>query len=132
VDIPIQERFFLGGAQSVRSFTEDDLGPRTLVENAQGDLVPTDSPSGGEFYSLVNLEMRAQVFGPLEFAMFADGGNVIRFLSDAGLEDYRFALGAGIRVLTPIGPLRVDAGLNPDPREDESRYAIFFAVGYPF
>ncbi len=127
-DIPIQERFFLGGGQTVRSFKQDDLGPRL----EDGDRV-TSSAAGGEFFSLANLEFRAKLgIADLEAALFIDGGNVIQKISDASLTDYRFALGVGIRIATPIGPARLDFGVNPNPKEYEDRWNIFFAVGYPF
>ena len=58
----------------MRSFTEDNLGPRVLTVDGGGNLRPTDSPAGGEFYSLMNVELRAPLYGPTEFAIFADAG----------------------------------------------------------
>lgn len=127
-EIPIQERFYLGGGQTVRSFQQDDLGPRVSERGAS-----QDTPAGGEFFSLANIELRAALpLGGLEAGIFIDGGNVIEKIRDAGFSDYRFAIGAGLRYGTPIGPVRLDFGVNPNPKSYERKWMIFFAVGYPF
>lgn len=130
--IPIQERFFLGGSQSVRSFEEDDLGPRLREDDGQGGTRETGTAAGGEFMSRVSVELRIPIAGSLETALFVDGGNVKRQVRDAGLSDYRFAVGTGIRYRTPLGPIRIDFGVNPDPKDREDRWQVFFAIGYPF
>ena len=126
-ELPLDERFYLGGGQTVRSFSQDDLGPRFIEDGEE-----TSTAAGGEFYSLLNLEFRVPLWGDLEGAAFLDAGNVIENVRDAGLEDYRFGVGAGLRYGTPLGAVRVDFGVNPNPRDGEDRWAIFFAVGYPF
>jgi len=130
--MPLQERFYLGGSQTVRSFTQDDLGPRALTRNKAGELRRSSSASGGEFYSLANVELRIPIVGGLETCAFVDMGNVIRFFDEAKFRDYRFGIGTGLRFRTPLGPIRVDGGWNPNPRDYEDDWAIFLAVGYPF
>jgi outer membrane protein assembly factor BamA len=120
--LPIQERFFNGGESSVRSFRESELGPRA----ANGEF------EGGEFRNVFNVEARFPLFGPIQWALFADAGNVGREVQDYGLRDMRYALGGGIRFALPIGPLRLDVGVNPDRRRDEDPFVIHFSIGYPF
>ncbi len=119
--IPLQHRFFNGGADSVRSFREHELGPQL-----QGD------PAGGEFYSTANIELRTPLYERLGAALFADGGNVILRRQDAGFDDYRFALGLGLRYDLPIGPVRLDWGWNPNRRSDEELWALHLSVGFAF
>jgi outer membrane protein assembly factor BamA len=120
--LPIQERFFNGGESTVRSFKESELGPKS----ANGD------PEGGEFRNVFNLEARLPLLGPIQWALFADAGNVGREIQGYGLSDMRYALGAGLRFALPIGPIRLDAGINPNRRPDEDSYVIHFSIGYPF
>ncbi len=44
----------------------------------------------------------------------------------------RFAVGLGLRYRLPIGPLRIDYGINPDPRGDEAFGAFHFSFGFAF
>jgi outer membrane protein assembly factor BamA len=119
--IPIQYRLFNGGEDSVRSFRQDELGPKI-----GGD------PVGGEFFSTGNLELRFPLSGPLRGTLFADGGNVRLRRSEAGFHDYRYALGMGLRYHLPIGPIRLDWGWNPNRRSDEDLWALHLSVGFPF
>lgn len=121
--IPLQERFFLGGENSIRSFRESELGPK----DADGD------PVGGEAMSLLSVELRHRLTGRFEGALFAETGNVLpdrtRLL---GFEGYRHAVGFGIRYVLPVGPLRLDLGINPNPRDGEDRYVLQASVGRPY
>ena len=120
-DIPIDERFFNGGANSVRSFGERDLGP-----HVNGD------PIGGEFFSVFNIEYTFPVYGELQGAVFFDAGNLLPDASDIGFADMRYGIGVGLRYKLPIGPLRLDYGVNPDRRDDEDFGAFHFSFGFAF
>lgn len=119
--IPIDERFFNGGGTTVRSFAERDLGPHD-----GGD------PIGGEFFSVFNIEYTFPIFGGLQLAVFTDAGNLLPSVDDIGFSDMRFAVGLGLRYALPIGPLRIDYGVNPDPRGDEAFGALHFSFGFAF
>ncbi|MDQ2659878.1 MAG: BamA/TamA family outer membrane protein, partial [Verrucomicrobiota bacterium] len=120
-EIPIDERFFNGGANSVRSFAERDLGPHDL-----------NNPIGGEFFTVFNVEFTYPIFGALRGAVFVDAGNLLSSADDAGLNDLRYAIGAGLRYDLPIGPLRIDYGVNPNPRDYEDFGAFHFSFGFAF
>lgn len=120
-EIPIDERFFNGGANSVRSFGERDLGP-----HVGGD------PIGGEFFSVYNVEYTFPIFGELQGAVFVDAGNLLPDAGDAGFDDMRYAVGLGLRYKLPIGPLRLDYGVNPSPRDYEDFGAFHFSFGFAF
>jgi outer membrane protein assembly complex protein YaeT len=123
VEIPIQERFFSGGDDSVRSFAEDELGPRDV----------NGEPLGGEAATTVSVELRQEVVGNLGTALFWDLGNVEPRASDyLDFEGFRYALGSGLRYLLPIGPLRLDAAWNPTARGDEDDWVVHFSVGNAF
>jgi len=123
--IPIDMRFFNGGAQSVRSFQERSMGFRD----------PTSGYAiGGEFYSVFNIEYDIPIgaLDGLSVVPFADAGNLLLDSSDAGLDDMRYAVGLGLRYKTPIGPLRIEYGYNPDwrPGEPQGTFHVGFGFAY--
>ena len=120
--IPIDERFFNGGATTVRSFGERDLGPHDNHGH----------PVGGEFYTVFNVEYTFPIFGELQGAIFTDAGNLLPLSEDIGLNDMRYAIGAGLRYKLPVGPIRLDYGVNPDPRPYEDFGAFHFSFGFAF
>src|SRR5437773_2086446 len=120
--IPIDERFFNGGADTVRSFGERDLGPHDNHGH----------PVGGEFFTVFNVEYTFPIFGELQGALFTDAGNLLPTSEEPGLNDMRYAVGGGLRYKLPIGPIRLDYGVNPDPHEDEDFGAFHFSFGFAF
>ena len=119
-EIPLQERYFNGGESSVRSFAESELGPK----DADGD------PLGGEAFSLGSIELRQRLPRNFELALFADSGNVTPSAADfTDFANLRHAVGIGLRYQLPVGPLRLDFGVNPDPEDDEDEYTLHFAIG---
>lgn len=120
--LPIDERFFNGGATTVRSFGERDLGP----------LDPKGNPIGGEFYTVFNVEYTFPIYGELQGALFFDAGNLLPTSEEPGLDDMRYALGGGLRYKLPIGPIRLDYGWNPDRQPGEDFGAFHFSFGFAF
>ena len=120
-DLPIDVRFFNGGGTSVRSFAERELGPR----DAQGN------PLGGDLFTVFNAELIFPIYGELQGAVFTDAGSVKnRRIPDSG--NLRYAIGAGLRYKLPIGPLRLDYGVNPTRRAGEDFGAFHFSFGFAF
>jgi outer membrane protein insertion porin family len=120
--IPIDERFFIGGSDTVRSFIERELGPRDNKGH----------PLGGEFFTVFNVEYTFPIFGELQGALFTDAGNLLPTSEEPGLDDMRYAVGVGLRYKLPVGPIRLDYGVNPDPRPDEHSGAFHFSFGFAF
>jgi outer membrane protein assembly factor BamA len=120
--LPIQERLFLGGGQSVRSFVQDRLGPGS----ADGD------PVGGLSSAHASVELRQRIVRDLFVAAFYDIGTVReRAWEIAG--PYGTGVGLGLRYHLPIGPLRLDAAYNPGETFTQNRrWAVHFAVGFSF
>ena len=128
ISIPLDERFFSGGSTTVRSFAERDLGPHDVG----------GYPTGGDFFSIFNLEYTFPLYGEIEGAVFVDAGNLLpssddAFASvDAGIKDMKYAVGLGLRYKLPIGPVRLDYGINPNPKNDEAFGAFHFSFGFAF
>ncbi|MEM6567597.1 MAG: BamA/TamA family outer membrane protein [Planctomycetota bacterium] len=121
--IPIQERFFAGGENSVRSFRESQLGPKSL----------NGEPVGGEAFTTASIEWRRELIGALQGAAFFDAGYVEPFAEDwLDPRDVRYGIGAGLRYILPIGPIRLDGAVNPDARPGESEWVVHFSIGMPF
>ncbi|MCI0451132.1 MAG: outer membrane protein assembly factor BamA [Candidatus Latescibacteria bacterium] len=142
--VPVEDRFYLGGGNSVRGYDEASLGPRTVTGTAS-------TVDGGEFMALANVEFRypLPLLGKWNFAgtFFLDGGNVwgrasdvtasdFRLTTDVSeteVDDFRYGIGLGIRYNTPIGPIRVDYGypLKPDIYTDENG-TFYLSLGQIF
>jgi outer membrane protein insertion porin family len=115
-EIPLPERFFSGGAESMRAFPDNQAGPRDL---------DTGFPLGGGAILMNNLELRFPLFGDnFGGVLFVDSGNVYADLSDIdfrfrqrNLQDFDYMVqsaGIGFRYRTPIGPIRLDLSFSPD------------------
>lgn len=129
-DLPASERFFAGGDTSVRGFSLDRLGNERTI-------TPTGFPTGGNGVIVLNSELRVGVIGALQAVGFLDAGNVFPRASDLHLTDLRPAAGVGLMYPSPIGPIRVDLGVNLDPRElvpgmRERRTVLHILLGQAF
>ena len=120
--LPLFERFFLGGPNSIRSFKYHGLSPKD----------DTGFKTGGTSEVLGNVEYIV----PLPFAFrvvaFFDIGQVFGFGTPFDITDLRKAAGGGIRWQSPFGPIRVDYGFNLDRRAGEAIGQFQFSVGSPF
>jgi len=144
--IPEQDRYRTGGANSVRGYRENDIGTRTRVI----DDTTTVIERGGRFFLQGNVELRLRLVGILGGVAFFDAGNVrvrrtdiklnriLSFSDDAGYNDMRYGVGVGLRVGTPIGPLRFDYGWKvrlPNREEPDATPGpgeFHFSVGQAF
>ena len=120
--VPVQERFFLGGPESIRSFQLDGMPPRS--ENGV--------PTGGQLSLLVNAEIQIPVFGPLYGVGFIDAGNLSTTASTFDWDETRIAAGIGARLYTPIGAVRVDYGYNLIRGAGDPIGAWQFGFGFTF
>ena len=132
--VPIFERFFVGGADSVRGY------------QSRGEIGPMD---GGRAFTVMNAEYKVPLYVEnkrriLQLVFFADIGGAWRSGKDIGIkvgqsgnafdnERYlKSAVGFGLRITTPVFPIRLDwgYGLNHRPGEDLSQ--IHFTLGNLF
>ncbi len=121
--LPVTERFFAGGANTLRGFGLDEASPR----NADGN------PVGGTILMLLNFELRFPITKKLGGVVFSDNGNVYRRLEVIRLLNWRYNAGFGFRYETPIGPVRVDYGIKLNRRRlDEPNGRLHGSLGHPF
>lgn len=122
-EIPLSERFYAGGPNSIRGFDYQLVGP----------LDSDRYPLGGRFKIVWNaLEIRQSLYKIFGAVFFADMGNVWTDIRDFSIDDIRPSLGIGLRVASPIGILRLDYGLNLDKRPGEHRDRFHFNMGHAF
>jgi len=124
--IPIYERFFAGGASTVRGYQERKVGP---IDKS------TEDPVGGNRMLIGNIEYTYPLADFLKAATFFDIGKVWGGeTSDVDESGFMFSVGLGFRVNTPIGPVSVDYGwpLKTEPGEDEQEGRFHFNVSRSF
>ena len=129
----VPKRYFVGGAASMRGFMDDALVPEDVRRALHDQQWSGDYMSeGGELFTLAKAEIRIPIGRTqFELAIFFDAGNL--WLDQKAFEPWtlRYSSGAGIRMLTPIGPAALDLGinLNPDKSIGESRFVPHFSIG---
>lgn len=125
-EVPLHERFYVGGGNTIRGYLQDSVGPQKV--SIDGTITPT----GGDRMVLFNLELRFGRAEGLGIVLFADSGNV--WVNEAvDLHDLRASAGIGIRYQTPVGPLRLDYGQKMNRRvPEESAGELHFNIGHAF
>lgn len=125
--IPPERRFYAGGPSTVRGFPRNAVGPQVYVVDKltleDGDTVfrfedgdPRGTAVGGTTATVASLELGVPspvLRDYLRLAAFVDAGQVWRDRGDVDLSELRVTPGVGIRIITPVGPIRVDAAYNP-------------------
>lgn len=129
--IPVSERFFLGGDGSLRGFALDSVVPLGFPGDAQAARDAEVSP-GGNVLFVLNQELLFPLVEPVHLLLFYDTGNLYWRLGDFDPADLRQAAGLGLRLQTPIGPLRVEYGWKLDRQQGESSGELHFSLGVPF
>ncbi|RMF90735.1 MAG: outer membrane protein assembly factor BamA, partial [Nitrospinota bacterium] len=117
-DLPLFERFFLGGVQTVRGFRFQDIGPK----DPNGDSI------GGTSEILLSAELQFPIGDVLKGVAFLDLGNVYD-KGEFDPLDLRKGAGVGIRFVTPLGPVSVDWGFKLDRKPGERPSEVHFQIG---
>jgi outer membrane protein insertion porin family len=125
-EVPLFDRFFLGGSRSIRGFGNRDIGPHDI----------NDVPLGGDTMAYTNLELTFPIMDRVRGAVWNDMGflDARSFHYSSAIEEGDAAAGVGLRLNLPIGPLRLDYGV---PYKDEgwnhnNTGKFSFDVGYQF
>jgi translocation and assembly module TamA len=112
-DSAVVVRFMAGGANSMRGFSLRRLSPLLLAQNVNSRNALYAFPIGGDGDIEGNLEVRRAITQNFTVAGFLDFGTVTReALAPSALATLQWAVGFGLRYLTPVGPIRVDIGVR--------------------
>ena len=120
-------RYFAGGSTSMRGYERHRLGP---VDSG-------NEPVGGEVVLLAGVGLRQAVTKvlnvPLGLSLFVDSGQVWANHNDVRLDEIKVALGGGVLIGTPLGPIRLEtAGNVGTPMHGDDRFEFHFAIGHPY
>jgi len=109
-------------------YNEDSLGPKDEDE----------VPLGGEELLVGSIELRRNLYRRLKGVLFFDIGNVWSTKDDETKRNdktetsMRASAGIGLRLITPVGPVRLDYGWILDRRPEESAGKFYLSVGHAF
>lgn len=140
-DVPVTQRFFSGGGNTQRGFSERQLAPivRKKVDdegNGGGKVA-----IGGAGALELSAELRFPLFHirtlPIGGVVFTDAADVTAEADDLDPRDLHYASGAGLRAITPIGSVRFDVGVRLNRLDDENiagsgRFAYHLSIGEAF
>ncbi|MDR0640253.1 MAG: BamA/TamA family outer membrane protein [Holosporales bacterium] len=126
--IPRDKLFFAGGANSVRGYGNQKLGP----------INKNKKPLGGESVFEIGAETRYRLNEKIGLVLFFEGGNVYSSKIPNPFHDMMFGYGFGMRYYTPLGPVRIDLAFPTkrrkldDGKPVDSRFNIYISVGQAF
>jgi len=120
-EVPVYKRFYCGGSSSVRGYAERTIGP----------VDDNDNPLGGRFLGEFSAELRFPLYKILGGVVFIDGGNIWQEYGEIP-QGLRWGVGAGLRLRSFLGSIRLDYGFKLGRREDESTGSLHFAIGEAF
>ncbi|MBI3249313.1 MAG: outer membrane protein assembly factor BamA [Deltaproteobacteria bacterium] len=138
-DLPLFDRYFPGGINSIRGFGERSLGPREKVivsitdPSAPGgrSLKTYHRPIGGSEQLVLNNELNFPIVQQLNLkgVIFTDIGNAFTRKQGIDVNDFRYSVGAGIRWRSPFGPIRIEMGRALNAKNDERTSTVHFSFG---
>lgn len=121
-EVPANQRFLLGGGNSLRGYDHQSIG---VAKNE-------NKVTAGLSKSLFSLEARYHVIESLGIVPFIDFGAVYESTYPNFSEPFKFATGIGARYHTAIGPLRADIAIPVNRNEEQSRFGIYVGLGQVF
>jgi len=121
-EVPIWERFYVGGVRTIRGFKYGEAGP----EDETAEVIGAKREVAGNFELLFPLKEEMGIRGVL----FFDVGKGFDEFDD--FFPLRTSAGFGLRWLTPLGPLSMDYGFNLSPQDDEDGSRFHFFIGGRF
>jgi outer membrane protein assembly complex protein YaeT len=121
-ELPFNRRFFPGGENSIRGYSEGAASPR----DAQGRIV------GAETYTLGIVELEQALTPEWSVVCFSDSLGFAQRAANYPFDTGLFSVGGGVRWKTIIGPVRLEYGYNLNPRKRDPVGTLLFSLGFPF
>lgn len=120
-ELPLYERFYVGGINTVRGLGFGEAGPR----NVQGEKI------GGNKELIFNTEYIFPIIEDIRLkgVLFFDAGRSFENNEDISIAELRPTTGVGFRWISPLGPIRLEWGFNLNQKADESASKIEFSIG---
>jgi len=122
VTVPTDDRYYIGGANTVRGFSENELGPLSEAGNF----------SGADIIVIFNQEFRYPIIGKLWGSIFTDIGNGYINRTDIKLNNLAYSFGLGFQFISPAGPIRLDYARHIKSEGIDSGDRIHFTILYAF
>lgn len=117
---PIEDRFLLGGSNSVRAYKRNSIG--ASIDNNSLTI-------GGNSMLEMSVETRFPIYNDLEGVIFVDSGNVWTESEEYRIDDLKYGAGLGLRYNTPIGPLRIDIAT---PIGETHKMQLYITFGHAY
>jgi outer membrane protein insertion porin family len=137
--MPLQERFFLGGSNTIRGFRNGGIAPYRIVQrkvtDIDGNEVFEDDEIliGGESEWFSNLELRYRFNETVQSVAFFDAGDVYEEAGDFDLGTTRMSVGSGLRLnLFSNALVRLDLGFPLAEEEQDKKQSFQFNFGASF
>ncbi len=121
-EVPLFERFYAGGVNSVRGYGRYRLGP----------LSASDDPVGGRSLIEGSLEVRRQLLEKIGGTLFLDFGQVSLHSFAVPVGDLKYSVGFGVLYTTPVGPVLLALGFPFDPPHGDQPWQVNFSIGHIF
>jgi outer membrane protein insertion porin family len=118
--IPVEERYYLGGSNSVRGWARFELGPSDI----------NGKPKGGNSFLEGSIEIRYPYIEKIYGVLFLDYGNVWESTLTYRINELQYSAGIGIRYSTPVGPLRFD--ISRPIFNSKKKIQLWFSIGHTF
>lgn len=122
--VPLYERYFMGGGDTVRGFERREISPVDYNED----------PYGGKSMLLANIELMHPIYESVRGAFFTDAGSVGEEAGDIGFDDMNVGVGYGLRIKIPqLGaPLKLDMAYPVVTGRDhhDEKWRFHFDMGF--
>ncbi len=122
VTVPVNDRYYIGGANTIRGFSEKDLGPKSEL----------GTPTGADIILIINQEFRYPIVSKFWGSIFMDIGNGYRNRADIKFNNLAVSYGVGFQFLSPAGPIRLDYARRVKVKGINSGYKFHFTILYAF
>ncbi|WP_299584504.1 BamA/TamA family outer membrane protein [uncultured Microbulbifer sp.] len=129
--LPADERFYAGGGGSVRGYGYQELGPRLVEIDEDGQESLSDA-IGGRGISEISIEGRFRFSDTWGGVLFLDGGNAYEN-PRPNFSNLFWGAGFGVRYNTSFAPIRFDLAFPLDRRDGvDDRYQVYISLGQAF